>query len=266
MSQQKKEFTGVWIPKHIIEDQNLNMTDKFVYAEIACFNVCYKSNEKLGERYGLKADTISRIVAKLKKCGYIESFSFDGRQRQLVALKDNPNPRQHRKIIQCRPGKKSKSAPENNPTIDNNRENKESVSDETHAHLDRPSLIDEEKLIPAKTTYKSKQAIARQKGITLKRIPRTSKQEKSVRALKAITKFRELAMSIHGLTFKGDNNAKIQKMAKEAYDYIDGNYDSYLNWWFDKGGEWCGYKPENVFSNNAVNEYVSINKKSKTYI
>lgn len=124
MQEQKREFTGVWIPRHIIEDENLTMTDKIIFAEIACFDVCYKSNEKLGERYGLKRNTIMKIVLKLEAMGYIERKSFDGRQRQLKAKMDKPNHSLHVNIITPCIGKESHPACENNHTIDNTLEHR----------------------------------------------------------------------------------------------------------------------------------------------
>jgi len=117
MENEKKEFTGVWIPRHIIEDNDLSMTDKIIYSEIACFNTCYKSNEKLGERYNLKADTISRVIGRLILKKYIKKVSFDGRNRALQALRDEP--------VLSRVGKKSYTASEKIPTIDNILENKD---------------------------------------------------------------------------------------------------------------------------------------------
>ncbi|MDD3607299.1 MAG: hypothetical protein PHQ20_00665 [Candidatus Moranbacteria bacterium] len=117
--QQKKEFTGVWIPRHIIEDDSLSMTDRTIYAEVACFNVCYKSNEKLGERYGLKPNTISIIVSKLKKKGYVISLGMeDGRRRKLKAIMDKPNQRHPLKKIKGTLSKKSKGGFEKNQRVE----------------------------------------------------------------------------------------------------------------------------------------------------
>ena len=95
--EQKREFTGVWIPRIIIEDEELSMTDRMIYAEIACFEVCYKSNEMLGKRYKLKADTISRVISRLVKKEYVYSNNKTGEYRQLYVV---PNPRASRKKIQ----------------------------------------------------------------------------------------------------------------------------------------------------------------------
>ena len=123
MENEKKEFTGIFIPKHIIEDEDLSMSEMIIYSEIACFEICYKSNERLGERWGLKPNTISIIISRLIDKGYIVSGSFDGRNRQLIALRDNPNQRQHLKKIKGRLLKKSKAGIEKNHTIDNSIDN-----------------------------------------------------------------------------------------------------------------------------------------------
>ena len=60
--EEKKEFTGVWIPRHIIEDQELSITEMIIYAEISCFEICFKTNQRLGERYNLKSNTIFRFI------------------------------------------------------------------------------------------------------------------------------------------------------------------------------------------------------------
>jgi hypothetical protein len=86
MEVQKREFTGVWIPKEIIENERLTMLQKMLYAEIASFNVCFMLNKTLSERYGVAEMTISRSISALKKEGLIIELSFDGRQRKVQAL------------------------------------------------------------------------------------------------------------------------------------------------------------------------------------
>jgi len=88
---QKKEYTGTWIPKHIIEDTQLSITEKWLYAEIASFDMCFMSNELLGERLGVSKETISRHIGKLKNKGYIIDYGTDGRNRKLKAKLDLPS-------------------------------------------------------------------------------------------------------------------------------------------------------------------------------
>lgn len=88
--EQKKEFTGVFIPRHILECEQLNVYEKQLYAEISCFDECYLSNETLAKRLGCTEVTITRYIKKLKDKGYIEQTRFDGRARYLRSLKDDP--------------------------------------------------------------------------------------------------------------------------------------------------------------------------------
>ena len=85
---EKREFTGVWIPKHIIEDKSLKPAARLIYAEIACFKVCTMSNKTLGERAGCSESTAQRYVQELKNKKYIQVFSFDGRIRKMRSLYD----------------------------------------------------------------------------------------------------------------------------------------------------------------------------------
>ena len=58
----KKRFKDkLWIPKHIIEDKDLSMSEMIIYSEISCFEICYKplNFKYLGERWGLKERRIS---------------------------------------------------------------------------------------------------------------------------------------------------------------------------------------------------------------
>lgn len=85
---EKREFTGVWIPKHIIDDKSLKPAARLIYAEIACFRVCTMSNKTLGERAGCSESTAQRYVQELKNKKYIQIFSFDGRIRKMRSLYD----------------------------------------------------------------------------------------------------------------------------------------------------------------------------------
>lgn len=88
MSTQKREFTGVWIPKFIIEDKDLNWTQRGLYAEIACFDLCTKSDLQLAERIGVSDRQVRTHLKKLIEKGYVLKVSFDGRTRKLRAIKD----------------------------------------------------------------------------------------------------------------------------------------------------------------------------------
>lgn len=78
-----KEYTGVWIPKDVMECKELCATDKMTYAEIASFTECYASNEWLAERIGRSVSTASKSVNRLIELGFVEPCGFNGRFRKI---------------------------------------------------------------------------------------------------------------------------------------------------------------------------------------
>lgn len=88
-----KEYTGVWIPKAVMECEALSPIDKLVYGEIACFEECYASNEWLAKRIGRSASTASRCINNLIELGFVEQCGFNGRFR-LVRVSKNAKPTQ----------------------------------------------------------------------------------------------------------------------------------------------------------------------------
>lgn len=88
-----KEYTGVWIPKAVMECEALSPIDKLVYGEIACFEECYASNEWLAKRIGRSASTASRCINNLIELGFVEQCGFNGRFR-LVRVSKNAKPKQ----------------------------------------------------------------------------------------------------------------------------------------------------------------------------
>jgi predicted transcriptional regulator len=120
MKEQKREFTGVWIPREIIEDETLTKSEMIIYAEIASFTECRKSNESLGSRWKLKKNTVSIIISSLIKKGFIQSNNKTGEYRKLYA-----NQRGSLKKIKEALSEKSKSLCDKNHTRDNNIDNKE---------------------------------------------------------------------------------------------------------------------------------------------
>lgn len=81
----RKEYTGVWIPKSVMECRELSPIDKIVYGEIACFTKCYGSNKWLAERIGRSEVTASRSVNKLVRLGFVEHMGTNGNIRLLKA-------------------------------------------------------------------------------------------------------------------------------------------------------------------------------------
>lgn len=89
------EFTGVWIPADVFQDEALAPLDLIIYAHIASFRTCFASNAWLAKRVHKSEDTISRSISKLTKAGYIELIHFDGKRRELRAcLRKSAEPTQ----------------------------------------------------------------------------------------------------------------------------------------------------------------------------
>jgi hypothetical protein len=81
-----KNRTGIWIPVWI-ENLKLSHSKTKLLAEIVSLHEkggCYASNKYLSEVLDLKADTISRLIADLKKKGHLTQTGFDGRRRFLT--------------------------------------------------------------------------------------------------------------------------------------------------------------------------------------
>lgn len=88
MREIKGEFTGTWIPAHIMLDQSLNGSSKILYATIASFKKCYMSNETLGELIGTTPRNVQKLLKPLRDKGYIKQIAFNGKTRTLVPCRD----------------------------------------------------------------------------------------------------------------------------------------------------------------------------------
>ena len=81
-----RDFKGIWIPKEIWLNKEINTIQKVLLAEIDSLSIekgCYASNEYLSKFIGIsKRQTIS-YISDLKNKGYLQQKSFNGRQRIL---------------------------------------------------------------------------------------------------------------------------------------------------------------------------------------
>ena len=124
MGKQKKEFKGVWIPKHILEDKDLSWAEIILYSEINSFEVCFKNNKTLAERLRLKnKESVSPMLSKLKLKGYIKEVGFDGRKKHWKAMLDQPKEKDYTSNKKILIPDIRKSLP-----IDNKLENKEKTN------------------------------------------------------------------------------------------------------------------------------------------
>ena len=93
-TKETRQFLGIWIPREIYLNKNLSWTDKILVVEIHSLDNergCFASNDYFAEFLGVTKTTISTSVSKLKKLGFIEQVSFDGRTRILKAVFKNSN-------------------------------------------------------------------------------------------------------------------------------------------------------------------------------
>lgn len=83
-----RDFKGIWLPKEIWLDDELNATDKIIFAEIDSLDVeesegCYASNEYLANFCKCSITKVSTSISKLIGLGYIRVAKTDGRKRWL---------------------------------------------------------------------------------------------------------------------------------------------------------------------------------------
>lgn len=85
----KSEYTGTWVPAHIMDDELLTSSGKLLYALIASFTTCYAGNKWLAAKLGITVRHAQRGIAELEDKGYI-ARSGEGEARIIVALRDDP--------------------------------------------------------------------------------------------------------------------------------------------------------------------------------
>lgn len=96
MEEKNRQFNGVWIPKEIYLDSNLNWLQKILLVEINSYTengkACFFSNAYLSKFLGISERQVSENIKKLKTLGYIEETAFDGRKRYLKSCLKYCNP------------------------------------------------------------------------------------------------------------------------------------------------------------------------------
>lgn len=147
IAKNSRDFKGVWIPKEVWLDTDLNALDKIILVEIDSLDSeergCFASNKYLAEFCQCSESKVSRSISKLTKLGYVSVKSFNGRCRVLKSLLKNVqgslgkkarqickqgslgnNPRQPRQKAEADSAKKQAN------NIDNNIDNKIDIKKE----------------------------------------------------------------------------------------------------------------------------------------
>lgn len=91
--QNQRGFFGIIIPKEILDDQGLNITEKFIYGYIASFaRCCFESNEKIANKLGISESTVKHTIPKLVEKGYfyVEKVNNNNNTRRIYSVLDNP--------------------------------------------------------------------------------------------------------------------------------------------------------------------------------
>lgn len=83
-----RDFKGIWLPKEIWLDDELNAADKIIFAEIDSLDVedsdgCFASNEYLANFCKCSITKVSTSISKLIGLGYVKVVKTDGRKRWL---------------------------------------------------------------------------------------------------------------------------------------------------------------------------------------
>lgn len=85
-----RNFQGIWIPKLIYLNTEVNWYAKILFLEIHSFTEhgkeCYMSNGYISSFLKISERQVSRYISELKDIGWIEETAFDGRKRYLKSM------------------------------------------------------------------------------------------------------------------------------------------------------------------------------------
>jgi hypothetical protein len=111
-----RQFTGIWIPRAIVEHPDLNWTERGLLAEIDSLTGevgCFASREFLAMRMGLSVIRVKDILTKFRKMGLIVDLYFDGRKQYIATSWSAVCMKFHKKGPKNGGGEKDGSSPEN---------------------------------------------------------------------------------------------------------------------------------------------------------
>lgn len=93
VQENQRGFFGIIIPKEVLDDDELSITEKFIYGYIASFRrYCVESNLKIADKLGLSVSTIKHTIPILANKGYlfIEKPNGNNNARIIYSVLDNP--------------------------------------------------------------------------------------------------------------------------------------------------------------------------------
>lgn len=89
----QRGFFGIVIPKEILEDKELGITEKFIYGYISSFRkCCFESNAAIADKLGVSESTVKHAIPMLADKGYlfIEKVNGNNASRRIYAVLDDP--------------------------------------------------------------------------------------------------------------------------------------------------------------------------------
>src|SRR5690606_41550666 len=90
MEPRERNFQGIWIPRSIYLNTEVNWYAKILFMEIHSFTEngmeCYMSNKYIASFLNISERQVSRYVSQLKSLGWVEETSLNGRKRFLRSL------------------------------------------------------------------------------------------------------------------------------------------------------------------------------------
>jgi hypothetical protein len=223
--------------------KNLTMFQKILYAEMTALSekegFCWASNKYFAELYDKSEKYISSTISDMNKKGYIDTFisQKDGITRKIYIGATHKN-------LDSYPEKSGETypeKPEHNTTSINTKKERE------------PSYED------SSVTYKTKQKIYKQRGLEYK-----PKKSRFIEVGKVVEEFRAAASArgFNLLKSDGQRNKRIRGQI-EALLIAGKDLKGLINWWFKGEGDYCGYAPENLFTERTVETYHVKNKKKE---
>jgi DNA-binding Lrp family transcriptional regulator len=86
MNEKYTQFSGVFVPREVLLDQDISANAKLIFAIVQSLDNdkgCYASNDYIGGMVGLSESSVRACLQALEEKKYIERFVFDGTSRIL---------------------------------------------------------------------------------------------------------------------------------------------------------------------------------------
>jgi hypothetical protein len=82
-----EDLKGLWLPEQYLWAEDLKPNEKILMSFIRMADQkdhCWASNSTLGKWMQLPVQTVKNLIVGLKKKGYLEQISWDGRHKRVI--------------------------------------------------------------------------------------------------------------------------------------------------------------------------------------